>query len=213
MRSKHVSDLSEYLGLSRSISIVFSRFDRRRRSAPGSFSTAPNRLPHQRVLQLQLPYPPTQPIRVIAQRLAIGSGLRHGIPPFRSPAPPFHRRGTVSSNDAPHRRRRQVLRPPASAAYQTGTAPPRDAASPTVWEAWERRRHTVDRHAATVPGHCLVGYPRCSTTCFVDIGVEKYNSTARSRSSRLNTATILPLSLQENVRSPLPNLSEKMDFG
>ena len=97
---------------------------------PGLFFTTPNHLPHQRVPQLQLPYPPTQHIRVIAQRLAIGSGLRHGIPPFRSPAPPFHRRGTVSSNDAPHRRRRQAPSPPASAAYQTGTIPPRDTASP-----------------------------------------------------------------------------------
>ena len=32
--------------------------------------------------------------------------------------------------------------------------------------------------------------------------MEKYSSTARSRSSRPDTATILPLSLQENVRSP-----------
>lgn len=118
---------------------------------PGLF-TAPNRLPHQRVLQLQLPYPPAQLIRVVAQQFVFGSGLRHGVPPFRSPAPPFRRRGTVSSNDAPRRCRRQVLRPPASAACRTGTAPPRDAASPTVWEAWERRRHTVDRHAATAPG-------------------------------------------------------------
>jgi hypothetical protein len=37
----------------------------------------------------------------------------------------------------------------------------------------------------------------------VDIDVVKYSSTARSRSSRPDTATILPLSLQENVRSPL----------
>ena len=75
---------------------------------------------------------------------------------------------------------------------------------PTVWAAWGRHPHTWDRRAATVPGHCLIGYPRCSTTCFVDIGVEKYNSTARSRSSRLNTATIPPLGPQENVRSPQP---------
>ncbi|MEE0972220.1 MAG: hypothetical protein U0L14_07935 [Bifidobacterium ruminantium] len=37
----------------------------------------------------------------------------------------------------------------------------------------------------------------------MDIDVVKYSSTARSRSSRPDTATILPLSLQENVRSPL----------
>ena len=59
--------------------------------------------------------------------------------------------------------------------------------------------------------HCLVGYPRCSTTCFVDIDVVKYSSTARSRSSRLNTATILPLSLQENVRSPVPRQDVQCD--
>ena len=67
--------------------------------------------------------------------MSLHSGLNQsaqqtGRYPFRSPAPPFHRRGTVSSNDAPHRRRRQALRPPASAACRTGTAPPRDAAPP-----------------------------------------------------------------------------------
>ena len=61
----------------------------------------PNRLPHQRVLQLQLPYPPTQHIRVIAQRLAIGSGLRHGIPPFRLQR--RHSTGAVQSHPMMHR--------------------------------------------------------------------------------------------------------------
>ena len=151
MRSKQAIDLSEYLGLSRSTGIVFSRFDRRRRSAPGSFFTTPTASRINAFPRLQLPYPPTQHIRVIAQRLAIGSGLRHGIPPSRSPAPPFHRRGTASSNDAPHRRRRQAPSPPASAAYRTGTIPPRDTASPTVRAAWGRHPHTWDRRAATVP--------------------------------------------------------------
>ena len=58
-------------------------------------------LPHQRVLQLQLPYPPTQHIRVIAQRLAIGSGLRHGIPPFRLQR--RHSTGAVQSHPMMHR--------------------------------------------------------------------------------------------------------------
>ena len=31
--------------------------------------------------------------------------------------------------------------------------------------------------------HCLVGYPRCSTTWAVVIGVVEYKSTARCRSS------------------------------
>ena len=39
MPGKHVIDLSEYAGLNRSINRVFSLFDRRRRSAPGSFFT------------------------------------------------------------------------------------------------------------------------------------------------------------------------------
>lgn len=42
----------------------------------------------------------------VAQQFVFGSGLRHGVPPLRSPAPPFRRRGTVSSNDAPRRCRR-----------------------------------------------------------------------------------------------------------
>ena len=48
-RGKETIDLSEYLGPGRSTGIAFSLSDRRRRSAPGSFSTAPNRLPQQRV--------------------------------------------------------------------------------------------------------------------------------------------------------------------
>ena len=96
----------------------------------------------------------------------------------------------------------QAPLPPAPAACLTGTVPPRGTESPTVWAAWGRHPRTRDRHATTASGHCLVGYPKCSTTYFVNIGVVKYSSTARSRASRPDTATILPLSLQENVRSP-----------
>ena len=66
MRSKQAIDLSEYLGLSRSTGIVFSLFDRRRRSAPGSFSASLHHLPHQRVLQLRLLDPTAQRLHVIA---------------------------------------------------------------------------------------------------------------------------------------------------
>lgn len=66
MASKHVIELSEYAGLNRSINRVFSLFDRRRRSAPGSFSASLHHLPHQRVLQLQLLDPTAQRLHVIA---------------------------------------------------------------------------------------------------------------------------------------------------
>ena len=64
MRSKQAIDLSEYLGLSRSTGIVFSLFDRRRRSAPGSFSASLHHLPHHRVPQFRLLDPPAQGLGV-----------------------------------------------------------------------------------------------------------------------------------------------------
>ena len=65
MASKHVIEPGEYAGLNRSINRVFSLFDRRRRSAPGSFSANLHHLPHQRVLQLQFLDPAAQSLRVI----------------------------------------------------------------------------------------------------------------------------------------------------
>ena len=88
MASKHVIDLSEYAGLNRSINRVFSLFDRRRRSAPGSFSASLHHLPHQRVLQLQFLDPAARRLRVIiigCGRPATGvSGLiaLRGVPVF-----------------------------------------------------------------------------------------------------------------------------------
>ena len=88
MASKHVIELSEYAGLNRSINRVFSLFDRRRRSAPGSFSASLRHLPHQRVLQLQFLDPAAQSLRVIiigCGRPAAGaSGLiaLRGVPVF-----------------------------------------------------------------------------------------------------------------------------------
>lgn len=72
MPSKHVIELSEYVGRRRSIRSVFSRFDRRRRPAPGSFSASfHHHLPHHRVLQFQLLGPAAQRLHVIAD----GSGI------------------------------------------------------------------------------------------------------------------------------------------
>ena len=88
MPSKHVIEPGEYAGLNRSINRVFSLFDRRRRSAPGSFSASLHHLPHQRVLQLQFLDPAAQSLRVIiigCGRPAAGvSGLiaLRGVPVF-----------------------------------------------------------------------------------------------------------------------------------
>ena len=57
MASKHVIEPGEYAGLNRSINRVFSLFDRRRRSAPGSFSASLHHLPHQRVPPAPVPRP------------------------------------------------------------------------------------------------------------------------------------------------------------
>lgn len=65
MASKHVIEPGEYAGLNRSINRVFSLFDRRRRSAPGSFSASLRHLPHQRVPRLQFLDPAAQSLRVI----------------------------------------------------------------------------------------------------------------------------------------------------
>lgn len=65
MPGRHVIEPGEYAGLNRSINRVFSLFDRRRRSAPGSFSASLHHLPHQRVLRLRFLDPAAQSLRVI----------------------------------------------------------------------------------------------------------------------------------------------------
>ena len=88
MPGKHVIEPGEYAGLNRSINRVFSLFDRRRRSAPGSFPYDLHHLPHQRVLQLRFLDPAAQSLRVIiigCGRPAAGvSGLiaLRGVPVF-----------------------------------------------------------------------------------------------------------------------------------
>ena len=88
MPGKHAIEPGEYAGLNRSINRVFSLFDRRRRSAPGSFSASLHHLPHQRVLQLRFLDPAAQSLRVIiigCGRPATGvSGLiaLRGVPVF-----------------------------------------------------------------------------------------------------------------------------------
>ena len=64
MPGKHVIELSEHVGRRRSTGSVLSLFDRRRRSAPGSFSASLHHLPHHRVPQFRLLDPPAQGLGV-----------------------------------------------------------------------------------------------------------------------------------------------------
>lgn len=64
MPGKHVIELSEHVGRRRSTGSVLSLFDRRRRSAPGSFSVSLHHLPHHRVPQFRLLDPPAQGLGV-----------------------------------------------------------------------------------------------------------------------------------------------------
>ena len=82
MPGRHVIEPGEYAGLNRSTNRVFSLFDRRRRSAPGSFSASLHHLPHQRVLRLRFLDPAAQSLRVII--IGCGrpaTGVR-GVPVF-----------------------------------------------------------------------------------------------------------------------------------
>ena len=79
MPGKHVIGLSEHVGRGRSISSVFSLFDRRRRSAPGSFSASLRHLPHHRVLQFQLLDPAAQRLHVIADGPGIPASSRRRL--------------------------------------------------------------------------------------------------------------------------------------
>ena len=65
MASKHAIEPSEYAGLNRSINRVFSLFDRRRRSAPGSFSATSTTSRINAFPRLQFLDPAAQRLRVI----------------------------------------------------------------------------------------------------------------------------------------------------
>lgn len=65
MASKHVIEPGEYAGLNRSINRVFSLFDRRRRSAPGSFFTTSTTSRINAFPRLQFLDPAAQSLRVI----------------------------------------------------------------------------------------------------------------------------------------------------
>ena len=133
MAGKHVIEPGEYAGLDRSINRVFSLFDRRRRSAPGSFPYGLHHLPHQRVLQLQFLDPAARRLRVIiigCGRPATGvSGLiaLRGVPVFGLQR--GHAALAVRPDPAMHRAdaRAEPVWRPASARY------PAPARLPFAW--------------------------------------------------------------------------------
>lgn len=134
MPGKHVIEPGEYAGLNRSTNRVFSLFDRRRRSAPGSFSASLRHLPHQRVPQLQFLDPAAQSLRVII--IGCGrpaTGVR-GLIALRGVPVPESQRGhaalTVRLDPVVKRRRcpRRTVGRPASAACR-----PAPARLPFAW--------------------------------------------------------------------------------
>ena len=85
MPGRHVIEPGEYAGLNRSINRVFSLFDRRRRSAPGSFSASLHHLPHQRVPPAPVPRPcGAKPPRHHHRLRTAGGGSPRAYCPARS---------------------------------------------------------------------------------------------------------------------------------
>ena len=161
------------------------------RSVPGSFSASLHHLPHQRVLQFQLLDPAAQRLHVITDGPGISASSRRrlvglaGVPVF----------GRQRGHAALAIRLDPVADRADARAEPFGGPLPRMPSStssialvlvssgmmgfaiwPAYWGSFVSQRSR----------HCLVGYPRCSMTWPVVIGVVKYRSTARCRSSGLN---------------------------
>ena len=121
MPGKHVIELSEHVGLRRSTGSVFSLFDRRRRSAPGSFSYDL----HQPPASPRSPVPAPRPCGATPPRyrrrpwhsgfvapLACRSGRRSCS---WAATRPYRPRDTSWPSCGPRRRPRRTVRRPASA--------------------------------------------------------------------------------------------------
>lgn len=191
MPSKHIIELSEYAGLRRSISSVFSLFDRRRRSAPGSFFTT------------------STTSRINAFSSSSSSTLRRSASASSLPSPAFRlRRGAglldwlaflflgCSAAMPPSRYAltqlwtAPMLTPSCRAACFCCMPPSTSSIALVLvssgmmgFAIWPAYRGSA---ASQRSRHCLVGYPRRFTTWAVVIGVVKYSSTARCLSSGLN---------------------------
>ena len=187
MPGKHVIELSEHVGRRRSTGSVLSLFDRRRRSAPGSFSASLHHLPHQRVPQFRLLDPAARGLGVAGGSIpshrwpvglagvpVLGSQRGHAALAVR-PDP------VADRSDARTEPFGGLLprMPPSTSSIALALVSIRMMGF-AIWPAYP------GSFASQRSRHCLVGYPRCLTTWAVVIGVVKYSSTARSRSSGLN---------------------------
>lgn len=213
MPGKHVIEPGEYAGLNRSINRVFSLFDRRRRSAPGSFFTASatsriNAFPRFRFLD-----PAAQSLRVIiigCGRPATGvSGLiaLRGVPVFGL------QRGHAALAVRPDP---AMPRADARAELFGGLLPPHAA------------RHRPDRpspglqwddgfgHMAGIPGihrrPTLQTLPGRITQMLHHLGRRHRRGEIQLHRTlsffKTGYTKIFPFGLQENVRSPLPQGQE-----
>ena len=166
---------------------VFSLFDRRRRSAPGSFSASLHLLPHQRVLQVRLLDPPAQGLGVAgvpipSHRWLVGLA---GVPVFG----PQRGHTALTIRLDPVADRVDARAEPFGGPFPrmppgTGSIALVPVSSGmmglAVWTAyWGSFARQRSRHRQ-------VRWPRCLTTRAVVIGVAEYRSTARRRSSGLS---------------------------
>ena len=209
MPGRHVIEPGEYAGLNRSINRVFSLFDRRRRSAPGSFFTTSATSRINAFPRLQFLDPAAQSLRVIiigCGRPAAGvRGLiaLRGVPVFGLQR--GHAALAVRPDPAMHR---------ADARAELFGGPLLHAT-----------RHRFDRlqpclqwddgfgHMASIPGihrqPTLQTLPGRITQMLHHLGRRHRRGEIQPHRTlsflKTGHTKILPFSLQENVRSPLPD--------
>lgn len=216
MPGKHAIEPGEYAGPNRSINRVFSLFDRRRRSAPGSFPYGLHHLPHQRVPPVPVPRPcGAKPPRHHHRLRAAGEGVSglialRGVPVFGlqrghaalavRPDPAMHR------NDA----RAELFSGPLllhAARHQP------DCPSPGL--QWD----DGFGHMAGIPGihrrPTLQTLPGRITQMLHHLGRRHRRGEIQLHRTlsflKTGHTKILPFGLQENVRSPLSHCSPFME--
>ena len=167
-------------------------------------------LPRRRVLQLQLLDPATQRLRVIADGSGVPASPRRwlvglaGVPVLgsqRGHAALAVRLDPVVDRSDAHAELSGGLLPrmPPSTSSIALVLVSSGMMGLAIWPAYR------GSFASQRSKHCLVGYPRCHTTWAVVIGVVKYSSTARSRSSGLNIRKSFRSVSKKTSAAPYPN--------
>ena len=167
-------------------------------------------LPRRRVLQLQLLDPATQRLRVIADGSGVPASPRRwlvglaGVPVLGSQR--GHAALAVRPDPVADRSDARTepfggllpRMPPSTSSIALALVSIRMMGF-AIWPAYP------GSFASQRSRHCLVGYPRCLTTWAVVIGVVKYSSTARSRSSGLNIRKSFRSVSKKTSAAPYPN--------